>query len=240
MKIAPSIMCSAPWDVKTYVKKFEETKIPMIHYDVMDGNYVPNISIGSIAFRYTNVEPYCYTHHSVNYLPYYDGYVCMNYSNNGISLGSYLPPNSDEILVRFDMKPMNNLSTSFAYQLIRHGADFGNQSVRGSSIYSELNNQDRDELKKYFLHDGAYNWIHAISANGSYVSKQTRIPFKVDLTLGFVISYFTAIDQSNYDNKDAYGNSDANFDTPYSVIDTADYPFNFGPVFTIGFTVGKF
>ena len=50
MKIAPSIMCSAPWDVKTYVKKFEETKIPLIHYDVMDGNYVPNISIGTGEF----------------------------------------------------------------------------------------------------------------------------------------------------------------------------------------------
>ena len=47
MKIAPSIMCSAPWDVKTYVEKFEETNIPLIHYDVMDGNYVPNISVGT-------------------------------------------------------------------------------------------------------------------------------------------------------------------------------------------------
>lgn len=47
MKIAPSIMCSKPWDVKIYVKKFEETGIPLIHYDVMDGNYVPNISIGT-------------------------------------------------------------------------------------------------------------------------------------------------------------------------------------------------
>ena len=47
MKIGPSIMCSAPWDVKTYVKKFEETGIPIIHYDVMDGNYVPNISVGT-------------------------------------------------------------------------------------------------------------------------------------------------------------------------------------------------
>ena len=50
MKIGPSIMCSAPWDVKTYIKKFEETNIPIIHYDVMDGNYVPNISIGTGEF----------------------------------------------------------------------------------------------------------------------------------------------------------------------------------------------
>lgn len=47
MKIAPSIMCSKPWDVATYIKKFEETGVHLIHYDVMDGNYVPNISIGT-------------------------------------------------------------------------------------------------------------------------------------------------------------------------------------------------
>lgn len=50
MKIAPSIMCSKPWDVKTYVEKFEECDIPMIHFDVMDGNYVPNISIGTYMY----------------------------------------------------------------------------------------------------------------------------------------------------------------------------------------------
>lgn len=47
MKISPSIMCARPWDVKTYVEKFEQCGIPMIHYDVMDGNYVPNISVGT-------------------------------------------------------------------------------------------------------------------------------------------------------------------------------------------------
>lgn len=60
MKIAPSIMCSKPWDVKTYVEKFEETDIPLIHYDVMDGNYVPNISIGTQI--YANI-------HEITYLP---------------------------------------------------------------------------------------------------------------------------------------------------------------------------
>ena len=29
------------------MEKFEETGIPLIHYDVMDGNYVPNISVGT-------------------------------------------------------------------------------------------------------------------------------------------------------------------------------------------------
>lgn len=50
MKIAPSIMCSRPWDVKTYIEKFKECDIPLIHCDVMDGNYVPNISIGTLMY----------------------------------------------------------------------------------------------------------------------------------------------------------------------------------------------
>ncbi len=44
-------MCAKPWDVKTYVENFEKCKIPMIHYDVMDGNYVPNISIGPAMYK---------------------------------------------------------------------------------------------------------------------------------------------------------------------------------------------
>lgn len=47
MIISPSIMGAKPWDVKTYVEQFEKTGIDMIHFDVMDGNYVPNISIGT-------------------------------------------------------------------------------------------------------------------------------------------------------------------------------------------------
>ena len=45
--IYPSIMCSKPWDIKEYVKAFEEAKIAGIHFDVMDGHYVPNVMLGS-------------------------------------------------------------------------------------------------------------------------------------------------------------------------------------------------
>lgn len=205
---------------------------------------LPKVPFGTIAFRYTKVEPYCYTHHSVNYLPYYDDYVCMNYTNNGINLGSYLPPNSDEILIRFDAKPMAALTTSISYQLIRHGADYGSQQVRGSSIYSELDNKNRDEFQKNFLHDGAYNWIHILSLNTSYASRQTKVPFKIDATIGGVISYYTAIDNSEYHGPDTwyageagnYGNSNGD----YKIIDTEEYPFRFGPVISIGVTLGLY
>lgn len=205
---------------------------------------IPAIPFGSVALRYTKVEPYCYTHHSVNYLPYYDDYVCMNYTNNGINLGSYLPPNSDEILIRFDAKPIAGLSTSLSYQLIRHGADYGSQQVRGSSIYSELDKENRSDFEKNFLHDGAYNWIHILSLNGSYATRQTKLPFKVDVTLGGVISYYTAIDGSEYKGPgtwyDGASGNYGNCNGEYKMIDTDEYPFRFGPVISVGVTIGHF
>lgn len=209
---------------------------------------VPKLSYGSLAFRYTKVEPYCYTHHSVNYVPYYTDYVCMNYINNGVNLGYYLPPNSDEFLVRFDMQPTKNISTSFSYQLIRHGADYGSMQVRGSSIYSEMDNHNRSEFVKYFLHDGAYNWMHILSLNGAFVSKSSKLPFRIDCTVGMLVSYFTGIDAALYNGNENwykgeegnYGNSNVSFKTPYSVLNTEEYPLRFGPVISIGVSIGFF
>lgn len=205
---------------------------------------LPNIPYGSLALRYTKIEPYCYTHHSVNYLPYYDDYVCMNYTNNGINLGSYLPPNSDEILLRFDSMPLPSLTTSFSFQMIRHGADFGTQQVRGSSIYSELDNSNRDEFTKNFLHDGAYNWIHILSLNASYSNRQYKVPFKFNITLGGIVSYYTAISESEYRGpEDWYAGESGNYGNcsgDYSIIDTDEYPFTYGAVLSIGVTIGHF
>lgn len=44
--ISPSIMCSTPSDMEPYVRAFEDCGIDAIHFDVMDGHYVPNIMLG--------------------------------------------------------------------------------------------------------------------------------------------------------------------------------------------------
>lgn len=200
----------------------------------------PWLSFGSVALRYTKVEPFCYTHHSINYVPYYSDYVCENYSNNGYNIGSYLPPNSDEILLRFDATPHKNIDTSFQYQMIRHGADYGSQQVRGSSIYSELDNQLRSGMKKYFLHDGAYEWTHILSCSANIFSRSAKLPFKVTCTAGLVISYYTMIDQNIYNTKDEYNNTAADFKTNYSKVNTTEYPFRVGPVFSVGLKLYNF
>ena len=200
---------------------------------------IPKLLFATLSFRYTKIEPYCYTHHSINYAPWYNHYICENYSNNGESLGYYLPPNSDEFLLQFKCQPKKGINAGVSYQLIRHGADYGSQQVPGSNIYSELSNENRDELKKYFLHDGAYNWIHILSAGGK-VSLNSKVPVSFYGNLGVLFSYFTVIDDEKY-NRDVNGNSgnckDVNFKTPFDIAGTDEYPTLFGTVLTVGVTI---
>ena len=49
--IYPSVMCCKPWDLEAYVRAFEEAGVAGIHFDVMDGHYVPNIMLGSEDLR---------------------------------------------------------------------------------------------------------------------------------------------------------------------------------------------
>lgn len=200
---------------------------------------LPKLSFASISFRYTKIEPFCYTHLAINYTPWYNHYICENYTNNGESLGYYLPPNADEFLLQFKMQPTVNTYAGVSYQLIRHGADYGSQQVPGSNIYSELNPYNRDDLRKYFLHDGAYNWIHILSAGGRF-TLNTKFPLSFYSNIGFIFSYFTTIDPDNYD-RSVYGNNgnckNADFSTPYNIANTDEYPTTFGAVLTIGFSI---
>jgi len=48
--IYPSIMCAKPWDLKEFLEKFEKVGVTSIHFDVMDGHFVPNIMLGTNDF----------------------------------------------------------------------------------------------------------------------------------------------------------------------------------------------
>ena len=161
---------------------------------------IPGVSFGSLTLSYTKIEPYNYTH-TRNYEPWYgDSPMEQAYVNNGVSLGHYLPPNSDEIKLRFDFRPLLRTSGHWQYQLIRHGADYGPQQVDGSSLVSELDpvgRSDKPSLGKAFLKDGAYQWMHIIKFGAEH--KFASLPLTIFGEAGLVYSYFTTISDAEYD-----------------------------------------
>ena len=187
---------------------------------------LPILSFSSVKFSYTWMSPYNFTHNR-NYNPWYgDNIMETAYINNGVSLGYYLPPNSDELLIRFTTMPVKNITTSLQYQMIRHGADFGSSAVDGSNLQSELDpngRDDKDILTRYFLQDGAYQWQHIIKVGGEWTLERAPLAFYWEV--GTVISYFTNIAEKA-NNGMAY---------PYSIIDTSEYPRSTGFVVKLGF-----
>jgi len=190
---------------------------------------LPFLAFSSIRLSYTVVNPYCYTHNR-NFNPWFGSlHMETSYTNNGVGLGYYIPPNSDELLFNFKTMPVKNLVTHLQYQMIRHGADYGSSEVDGSSLLSELDPEGRDgsrpELKRFFLHDGAYQWMHIIKAGVEW--NLPNLPIALYGEAGTVISYFTNIDGPA-------NNGSAN---PYFLINTAEYPQSVGYLIKIGVKV---
>lgn len=192
---------------------------------------VPWLPFATVSCRYTKIQPYCYTHQAVNYTPWYTYYISEAYQNNGECLGYYLPPNSDELNLNFEMMPKNNLTAHFQYQFMRHGCDFGTQAVDGSSLYSELtpDDDDRENKRSYFLHDGAYQWFHVVNIGASYTFKNLKQPLMVYANAGYVFTYFTVID----DDSDANDNESHPYH--YSGDDNGVYSSEQGVVLSCGF-----
>ena len=94
-----------------------------------------------LSLNYTMITPYMYAHEQfaengnsvgstgVNY---------QNYTNNGKSMGSNLPPNSDRIAFKIKANPTTNLALSFGAIMIRH-----------SNINELLLSKAPDECIKY-------------------------------------------------------------------------------------------
>jgi hypothetical protein len=175
----------------------------MFAYQAGIQGIIPFLCFTSLTVSYTKIEPYNYTHRR-NFLPWYDrenGPMQLAYVNNGSSLGYYTPPNSDEIKVRFDTRPLPGTLCHLQYQLVRHGADYGKHQVDGSSLISELDPRGRDgskaSLRKNFLNDGAYQWMHIIKIGAEH--KLKKLPLTFFGEAGAVYSYFTDISDDEYE-----------------------------------------
>jgi hypothetical protein len=177
--------------------------------------FIPWLPFSSVTFSYTKIEPYNYTHARID-VPWYRYPMETNFVNFGRSLGSYLPPNSDEFLVRFETIPFVHSMFSLQYQMIRHGANYGDRAVDGSSLWSEMHGgrNTNPALRKYFLRDGAYQWMHVLRLRGEYSLTGLRVPVKLFGEIGGVYSYFTDIE----------GEVNSGSPGSYSIIDTPQYP----------------
>jgi hypothetical protein len=193
---------------------------------------VPRIPFASLRVSYTKIEPYTYTH-TRTFAPWYDSggdpdkAMETSYMNNGVGIGHYLPPNSDEILVRFETFPLPGLNARLQYQMIRHGAEYGSHQVDGSSYSSELDPRDRSSnpiLKKSFLRDGAYQWTHIIKTGASY--RFPRLPILIFGEAGLVYSYYTDVPDTGGDYRA--------MSQDYKRVDTGEYPASTGFILSIG------
>ena len=198
-------------ELSNFKDKFWEKTRFMYAYQTGAKINFPWLPFSSVSLRYTKVEPYCYTHNSIRYQPwYYGNYISTSYTNNGYSLGYYLDPNSDEFLLRFETNPIPSGNFAFQFQLIRHGVDWGSEAVDGSNIYSEFSPRGRDDRYKYFLHDGVYEWITALGIDGSYNFAGFGIPVQLNASLGYFYNWFTKADggANNYSDYHRYNSSE--------------------------------
>jgi hypothetical protein len=150
------------------------------------------LPFGVFTLRYTKIEPYNYTH-EYRHTPWHRTPSDTAYQNNGESLGSYLPPNSDEMMARLEGMPLFNLTTHLQYQLVRHGVDWGHRRVPGSNLNDKIDKEENS--KKYFLRDGTYQWDHVLKMGGSYDLMIYKLPVSFMAEAGIVITRFTDSDK---------------------------------------------
>jgi hypothetical protein len=142
--------------------------------------------------------------------------------NNGETLGFYLPPNSDEFLLRLESILLPGAKAHLQYQMIRHGVDYGSGRVPGSSLSDKIVKDDN--ASKYFLMDGVYQWDHVLKTGGSYRFKIRNIPFSVFAEMGLVITRYTINGAAGVGSKG-----------DYQALDNAEYPAETGFIFSLGF-----
>jgi hypothetical protein len=177
------------------------------------------LPFGAFSLRYTKVEPYCYT-------ASYDGYdgrrlpSMTAFVSSGESLGYYMPPNSDELLLRLEAMFLPDLRTHVQFQVIRHGADYGYGAVGGSSLKDRMS--DAGSLK-HFLEDGVYRWNNVVKIGGDFKFKAGNIPLSVFVETGFVSTNFTT------------NGADPGIEAEYDALSDSVYRGGNGFIFSFGF-----
>jgi hypothetical protein len=180
------------------------------------------LPLGAFTLRYSKVEPYCYTSQSTE-TPWGSAPADTAYRTNGEPLGFYLPPNSDELLIRVEAAPLPGIQGHVQYQMIRHGAEYGYGAVDGSSLGDK---RPDAYSSKYFLMDGVYQWDTVIKAGASYRFKISGVPLSIFAETGLVITRFTINGSAGIGNE-----------ADYETIDNTVYRAGIACIASIGFRI---
>lgn len=167
-------------------------KYPRNMYAYQGGIQTPIsfLPFGTLTLQYTKINPFVYTHYIEDNYPSSSIPVSLSYTNEGQNLGYFLPPNSDEIMLKVETFPKPNLLTTFKYQLVRHGTndasiDNDSDGIPDGQIYGDIYiPYDYTQIYPFkdFLNDGIYDWSNIVSLKGEY-----RFP-SYPLTVG--LEYF--------------------------------------------------
>jgi hypothetical protein len=157
---------------------------------------IPKLPFTIATFQYTYIDPYTYTHYAQAYSWSDSDYLYdISWTNDEENLGYYLPPNSDEFLLRIESYPSSNVTMYFQYQYIRHGeGDWDEGEMEGDTssggTVSSAHAYDGWGLKD-FLNDGIYETLNIPTIGLSY--EFTDYPLQVEADYSFIYA-------TNYDN----------------------------------------
>lgn len=154
---------------------------------------IPGLPATLLTLQYTKIEPFVYAHYPEEYLPTMSAdIVDVSYTHDNENLGYYLPPNSDEFLIKIETLLFYNLFVGLKYQLIRHGTNDWDLLAGTPAIYGDVTIPfDYEQVDSYpdksFLNDGIYDWNNIITLQATYSFPQ----FPLTLTLTYSFCYTT-------------------------------------------------
>lgn len=120
------------WATDIFVDDFDVNEVVKLNFDSklrfgLQSGFIftpKKSSLTYMSMSYTAIMPYTYAHweyeQNKNGTINGDVFNYQNYTNNGLNIGSSLPPNSDRISFNASFNPAKNLTLSFATSFIRH------------------------------------------------------------------------------------------------------------------------
>lgn len=133
--------------------------------------------------NYTLIAPYMYTHEDTNETNF------QNYTNNGMPIGSSLPPNSDRIHLDIVLTPVKNLSVTVRGDFIRH-ANINESIPYDDAIdyLSGLENASGTDGSIFNYANAGRGYLNYAQENFMFMAQQTKmLVFQTGIDLSYTL-----------------------------------------------------